>query len=160
MIDTIYSIDKDREYYEPYHSYKSYVSKTLILISILNYYRYTGQGTTFLQFLFSLYKPPAYTVVGLFWAALKEEIALFSLNDDGITVTLAAGPHRSCLTDIRDSVDIIFTAVFPGDFSGKHDPIGAENDLDLNIDFNLLVSIAILGDAAALPEPDHAPTQI
>ena len=82
-----------------------------------------------------LNKPPTDIVPRLTGAPLKEQIALFSLNEDGIPITLSASPHRSRLADIGHSVDLILGSVLPSDLSRKHDTVRTEIDLDRYIHF-------------------------
>ena len=84
---------------------------------------------------FSLNEPPAYAVAGLIWAALKEQVALMPLNNNGIPVALASGSHRCSLSNISNPVDFVLVAIFPDDFAWKHDAVLSEVNLDLHIHF-------------------------
>ncbi len=84
------------------------------------------------RILFPLHKPAADATASLIGAALKKQVALSPPHMDRVAVTLASGAHRSRMPDIRGPVDLILTAVLPGDLPGKHDAVlpGNLNDVD------------------------------
>lgn len=105
---------------------------------------------------FSFYKPSSNIISIERVVSFKEKVALLPVNPHRVSITLSPG-FRSCgRTDIGNTVNLIFMAVFPCDLAWQHNTIIAEADNHIHIHFYIVHAVPPTDYTAHM---DHSPLQ-